>query len=63
MSSPEVEKGVYLVEGYDWDFPGVETSSPEVEKGIYLVEGNNWESPGSGNEFPWSGKRYLPCRR
>ena len=31
-SSPEVKNGIYLVEGNNWDFPGVETSSPEVEK-------------------------------
>ena len=62
-SSPEVERGIYLVEGNIWDFPGVETSSPEVERGIYLVEGNNWDFPGSGNEFPGSGKSYLPVNR
>ena len=38
----------------------METSSPEVERGIYLVEGYIWNFPESGNEFPGSGKWYLP---
>ena len=48
-SSREVENGIYLVEGNNWDFPGSGNEFPEVERGIYLVEGNNWDFPGSGN--------------
>ena len=59
-SSQKVEKRINLVEGNNWDFPGVQTSSQEVKKGIYQVEGNNWDFPGSENEFPGSVKRiYL----
>ena len=39
-NSLEVEKGIHLVSGYNWDCQGSRNEfSQKWEKGIYLVEG------------------------
>ena len=74
-SSPEVERGIYLVEGNNWDFLGSGNEFPGSRK--WYLPGNNWDFPGVETnfsevekgiylvdgkswDFPGSGKSYLP---